>query len=231
VCKTIGILGGMGPLATVDLFQKIVMNTPVQVDQDHLKILIYNNPKIPPRVLGANQPEISPLSELMKSSTLLQQAGADFIIMPCHTAHIWFNDIKKAISIPFYSMVENTVQNVCCKYNDLENKKVLLLATETTVNFKLYQQAFENTAYQIIVPNHREQEIINQTIKNVKRGNMTKESVSKLNEIINAYNQKGVFMLLGCCTEIPIMFPHFNAEMEMIDPTLLLAKMAIKKAL
>ncbi|GIN90209.1 aspartate racemase [Siminovitchia terrae] len=229
MCRTIGILGGMGPYATVDLFQKIVMNTPAQVDQDHLKILIYNNPKIPPRVLGVNRPSNSPKSELINSALLLQQAGADFIIMPCHTAHIWFNDVKNEISIPFYSMVENTVQAVSLEYKNLENKKIVLLATETTVNSELYQKAFDNTPFQIIVPNLREQKIIDHAIKNVKGGKKNKQSLGRVNEIINAYHQKGVSKLLGCCTEIPLMFPYFNTESEMIDPTLLLAKMAIKK--
>ncbi len=185
VCKTIGILGWMGPYETVDLFQKIVMNTPDHVDQDHIKIIIYNNPKIPPRVLDVTQPATSPKSELINSAILLQQAGADFIIMPCHTAHIWFNDVKKEISIPFYSMVENTVQAVSLEYENLSNKKVLLLATETTVNSELYQKVFENTPFEIIVPNLREQKIVDHAIKNEKEGTKNKQSLRKLNQKIN----------------------------------------------
>lgn len=228
--KTIGILGGMGPLATADLFQKIIINTPAETDQDHLKIIIYNNPKIPPRVLNVNEPDDSPLPELIKSAVMLQQAGADFIIMPCHTAHIWFTQIENAISIPFYSLVENTVQAVTQQYQNIANKKILLFATETTVSSCLYQKSFRNTSFQMIVPTFQEQKIIDQAIKYVKGGKLNHPLIDDLNQIINAYNQEGVSLLLGCCTEIPLMFPYFHTKMELIDPTLLLAQMTINNA-
>lgn len=229
--KTIGILGGMGPFATVDLFEKIIMNTPAQTDQDHLKIMIYNNPKIPPRVLDVRESADHPLPQLIKSAVILQQAGADFIIMPCHTAHIWFNEIKKEISIPFYSMVENTVQDVSIHYKHIKNKKILLLATEITISSCLYQKSFENTSFQIIVPTSEEQKVVDLAIKRVKGGNKNNSFIDELNQIVDAYHQEGVSMLLGCCTEIPLMFPYLNSQIECIDPTLLLAKMAIKNAL
>ncbi|ULT57365.1 amino acid racemase [Neobacillus drentensis] len=161
----------------------------------------------------------------------MQQSGADFIITPCHTAHIWFNEVKKAISIPFYSMVENTVQALSLMHKNPKNHKVLLLATETTIHSQLYQKAFENTSFKIIIPNSQEQGIVDHAIKNVKDGIMDNPFVPKLNELINDYHLKGVSMVLGCCTEIPLMFPYFHTEMNMIDPTLLLAKMAIRIAI
>ncbi|WJV29945.1 amino acid racemase [Rossellomorea sp. AcN35-11] len=101
--KTIGILGGMGPAATVDLFQKIVANTEASRDQEHIKILIYNNPKIPPRMLVPKEGQ-DPVPEIIRSARLIEQAGADFIIMPCHTAHIWYDHIQRATTVPFLQL-------------------------------------------------------------------------------------------------------------------------------
>lgn len=227
-----GILGGMGPFATVDLFQKIVENTPAELDQDHLKILIYNNPKIPPRIQSTDQ-STSPLPELIKSATLLQEAGADFLIMPCHTAHIWYAEVQKQLSIPLYSLIENTVKATSQLYGNKENNKLLLLATKTTVHSELYQNGFKNTSFSLIVPNSDEQKVVDHAIKVVKSGKISthNSSIHELNQIINRYNNDGVSLLLGCCTEIPILYRFFQTKMEMIDPTLLLAKLAITKAM
>ncbi len=99
--KTVGILGGMGPLATVDLFAKIVENTPAVLDQDHLRIIIDNNPQIPPRVEAILQGGEDPLPAMVASAKLLAAAGADFIVMPCNTAHYWLDGLRAAVAVPF----------------------------------------------------------------------------------------------------------------------------------
>ena len=229
--KTIGILGGMGPIATIDLFQKIVDHTPAQIDQDHLKILIYNNPKIPPRI--QTNGFASPLSELIQSAITLQNAGADFLIMPCHTAHIWYEEVKNQLSIPFYSIVKNTVKATNELYRNEDNNKILLLATETTIQSGIYQKEFKKSSFSVVVPNSDEQKLVDNAIKSVKSGKISAQNCSfnELNQMINRFSDNGVSILLGCCTEIPIVYQYFQTKMEMIDPTLLLAKMAITKTL
>ncbi|MCP1126246.1 amino acid racemase [Bacillus sp. 3103sda1] len=224
--KTIGILGGMGPAATLDLFHKIILNTPVQTEQEHHRIIIYNNPKIPPRTQHSY-----PLPELVKSAILLEKAGADFIIMPCNTAHIWLEQIKATIQIPFYSIIETTVESIFLEEKDSTNKKILLLATETTINDGLYQKAFHNTPYEIITPIKEEQNIIDNTIKDVKLGKISSNQYLKdLNRILNVYKEIGISVIIGGCTEIPLLFHLFKTDMKMVDPTLLLAKLAVQKA-
>jgi aspartate racemase len=229
VLKKIGILGGMGPFATLDLLQKIVINTPAQTDQEHLPIIIYNNPQIPPRLIDAQKP--NPLPELIKTAVTLEQAGADFIVMPCHTAHNWINQLRNEVTIPFYSIIENTVQEVAEEFETKKNKQILLLATKTTIQAQLYQEAFKNSSFEIIIPNETEQKLVDAAITNVKGGQQANnQSIGMLNQMINAYSNKNIKMLLGCCTEVPLMFPYLKTEMELIDPTLKLAIMAIKKA-
>ena len=97
--KIIGILGGMGPEATADLFYKIIKLTPAKKDQEHLRIIIDNNPKIPDRTKAILYKGENPLPELIKTAQNLEKAGANFIIMPCNTAHYYHHEIQKIINI------------------------------------------------------------------------------------------------------------------------------------
>ena len=229
--KTIGILGGMGPHATIDLFNKIVCNTPSKVDQDHHSIIIYNNPKIPPRMYAFDKGAESPLQELIRSAIVLESAGADFIIMSCNTAHIWLDELKRNINIPFYSMIENTVEHLL-KLKASRIEKMLLFATESTIQAHLYQNALVNSSYRIVVPKVDEQQLVNRAIKDVKTGKIsTNNYINDLNLIIQKYKSNGISIAVGGCTEIPLLFPYIDTDIMMIDPTLLLAKMAINKAM
>jgi aspartate racemase len=108
--KILGIIGGMGPLATVNLFNKIVINTDAQNDQEHIHMLVDNNINIPDRtafLLGTGE---DPTEELIKSAVRLEKAGADFLIMPCNTAHHFYEVIKEKINIDFLNMIEETVK-------------------------------------------------------------------------------------------------------------------------
>lgn len=228
--KTIGILGGMGPLATIDLFNKIVCNTPAKKDQDHHSIVIYNNPQIAPRVYPFDKGNENPLRELIRATRILETAGVDFIIMPCNTAHIWLNVLKRNVNVPFYSMIENTVQHLLeCKVSRYE--KILLLATEATIRAHLYQNALTNTSYRIVVPKADEQRLVNRAIEEVKAGKIKSNScINDLNQLIQKYQTEGISIVIGGCTEIPLLFPFIDTNLTMIDPTLLLAQMAIHKA-
>ena len=106
--KIIGILGGMGPEATIDLFQKIVKLTPAQQDQEHLRIIIDNNPKIPDRTKAILHGGENPLPELIKTAQNLERAGADFIIIACNTAHYYLPEIQKTVNITIFSIMQET---------------------------------------------------------------------------------------------------------------------------
>ena len=97
--KTIGILGGMGPEATIDLYYRIIKATPACKDQDHIKTIIYSNPKIPDRTKAILSEGRSPLPELLSTASAIKRAGADFIIIPCNTAHYFINALRKKNSL------------------------------------------------------------------------------------------------------------------------------------
>lgn len=228
--KTIGILGGMGPKATVDLFEKIISNTPVKADQDHFRILIDNNPKIPSRVDAFANKQSDPLPALIQSALTLERAGADFIVMPCHTAHIWIDQLQKSVSIPFYSMIENTVSYII--ENQINTQKMIIFATPTTIEKQLYQKLFQKNDLHFILPSMSEQQIIYDSILKVKSGYIEDNPyIDTVNEILCSYKKQGVTTLLAACTEIPLLYPFLSKDIEMLDPTLMLAKLAIQKGL
>jgi aspartate racemase len=228
--KVIGILGGMGPLATIDLFGKIVRNTPAKQDQDHFRILIYNNPKIPSRIDAILNGAENPLQELSRTAQVLAAAGAEFIVMPCHTAHYWYEELQANTPVPIVNMIRNTVVTIQANYPDLANH-ILLLSTTATLKMKLYQKAFQSYGFQLHVPNPLEQELIQSTIKEAKASRIESNPyLEPFTHIINRYQAKGLKAILGACTEIPLLFPYLDTKMIKLDPTLMLALSAIRIA-
>ncbi len=218
-------------MATVDLFKKIVAYTPAATDLDHIPIIIYNNPQIPSRVDAILDGKENPVTELMRTARRLENAGADFIIIPCHTAHVWFSEIQAAIQIPIYSMIENTVSCIEVHYRHLSDR-ILLLGTKAILQKRLYQNAFEQKGLKLHVPESYEQDMVASAILEVKGSLIEKNSyIVPLNQMLNQYYASGVTAVLGACTEIPLLFPYLDLKIEKLDPTLMLANMAIVLAI
>ena len=225
--KTIGIIGGMGPEATLDLFYKIIKNTPAKKDQEHIHLIIDNYPQIPDRtqfILGKGE---NPLPYLLKSAKLLENAGADAICMPCNTAHFFVEDIRKNINVPFISIVESVLKDI--KKNYINVERIGLLATEGTIAGKVYHRIFEKEGYTIVVPEKSIQKKIMDVIYSVKAGKI-KEKVKLMQECIDKISNKAD-ILVAACTEIPILIPHIESKVPIIDATLSLAKSVVEFAL
>lgn len=136
--KVIGILGGMGPAATVDIFNRIVNLTPATIDQEHIRIIIDNNPHIPSRVAAILGEDTSPLPTMVEMAQGLQKMGADFIIIPCNTASFYIENLRKKVDIPVFSIVEETTKWLLEKRPQV--RIVGLLATEMTLRTGIYQK-------------------------------------------------------------------------------------------
>ena len=226
--KTIGILGGMGPMATADLLIKIIQNTPARLDQDHPRIIIDNNPKIPSRIQAILAATEDPLSEMVKSGLFLEKAGVDFILIPCCTAHFWLKELQQRVKAPIYNMIEATVAYIG---EQRYSKQILLLASTATVQTDLYQKAFRTRDLKLVIPTPAEQEIVAAAIDQVKAGLIERNPYLKpLNLILKRYMSKEISTVLGGCTEVPLLFPFLEGGMIKIDPTLILARLAIARA-
>lgn len=225
----VGVLGGMGPMATVDLFKKIVENTPAHCDQEHLRIIIDNHPQIPPRVEAILHGGASPLPYLIESAQLLEKAGATFIVIPCNTAHYWYEQIQAAVHIPIYHIIDNAAAYIQTHY---AITRTMLLATIATVQTGLYQKSFAAKGMALSVPTPAEQQIVDAALDDVKAGYIgNNHYLPTLRQIMDQYATQGIHAFIGGCTEIPLLFPYLNGNYEKFDPTLMLARIAVEKAM
>ena len=221
--KTLGIIGGMGPLATVKLFEKIVLLTDAKNDQGHIHTIIDSNTNIPDRteyILGG---EDNPLRELIKSAKRLEDAGAEFLIMPCNTAHYFYADIIKSIKIPFLNMIEETAKHIKENY---DFKEVGLLATSGTYKSKVYEKIFNDYGLNIVNPREEEKENVMELIYNIKKGIHQENLDSFYNTMENIENQGGNLFILGC-TELSVAVDMYKLKGNFIDPMDAIAKSAI----
>lgn len=227
--KIIGILGGLGPEATAELFLRIIRATPAKRDQDHLPIIIFNNPQIPDRTAAILYGGESPLIELIKTAQRLERAGADFIIMPCNTAHYYYDELKSSVKIPFLNMIELTVKRVLNVYPNV--KLVGLMATTGTVKTGLYQKYFENYGVKVIVPSDEEQHIVMSGIYDgVKAGDLNLGRRLLL-DVANKLIANGAELIILGCTEISIVIKNGDLKVPVVDPLQVLAEEAVKLAL
>jgi aspartate racemase len=222
--KILGILGGMGPLATVDLFKKIVESTDADCDQEHIRIIIDNNTSIPDRAEFLLNGGISPYKNLLESALRLKDNGVDYIIMPCNTAHYFYEDLKNAVNIPFLSMIEETAKYLK-KMFSLE-KKIGLLATEGTCKLKIYHNILEKYGIEVSVPTDFYQKSVTDAIYNLKSGIYQKNFDGFYETIETMKNFEVNRFILGC-TELPVLFQKYNLNINSISPTNILAESVI----
>jgi aspartate racemase len=230
--KVIGILGGMGPEATIDLFTKIVKGTKARKDQDHLRILIDNNPKVPDRTLAIQGKGPSPLPQLVRSAKGLERAGADFIIIPCVTAHYYYEPLQKRIRISILHIVDETVKYVKHRWKGI--KKIGLIATTGTIHTGLFQKAFSPTGIELILPNPEIQKgwvmeaIYGKSgIKAVGPSEGSKRLIFKASEILI---HQGAQAIIAGCTEVPLVLKEGDLSVPVIDTISTLAQAAILMA-
>ena len=223
----VGVLGGMGPEATIDLFAKIVHLTPVSQDQDHLRIVIDNNPGIPNRQKAILENGPSPAPMLIETAKNLAAAGAHFIVMPCNTAHYWIEEIRKAVTIPIVDMIEATANEATRLYPSL--RIVGLMAATGTVRSGLYQWKLRNAGIKVISPTDADQAALMQTIYSIKAGDLSKSSTTAI-ELGRRLVDAGAEAIILGCTEIPLVIKTGDLPVRVIDATQVLAIRTIEIA-
>ncbi|ENL8514066.1 aspartate/glutamate racemase family protein [Providencia rettgeri] len=222
--KILGMLGGMGPGATADAFIKLINNTHASKDQEHIPIIIVSLPDIPDRTENIIYNGPSPLPAMIHSLKILESAGVSCIIMPCNTAHYWYEDLKKEININFISIIDAA----CKKIIEDNVKKVALLATTATIHTKLYQEKLNVNNIECIVPDEVNQYKIMQSIILYKSGDLAKAR-ELLYPYISQLKSRGIDKFVMGCTEIPLILDELskNNPEDFIDATEALIKEAI----
>ncbi|WP_458862764.1 cysteate racemase [Acidaminobacterium chupaoyuni] len=222
--KAIGILGGMGPLATADLFKKIVLMTKVTCDNDHIHIYIDNNSKIPDRTTAILCGGTDPVPAMGESAQKLNQMGADVLIMPCNTAHYFLDRIKPFSKAPFISILEQTA----LRCRQLRGQTpVGLLGTTGTINTGIYKRELEAHGIPCIEPNEEQKELLMELIFAVKAGSHDLDRPAVEAMLAEMKSRGAEYFILGC-TELPIVAEWLDLKEDFIDPTTELARAAIE---
>lgn len=228
--KTIGILGGMGPAATADLMMKIIDMTDAATDQEHIPMLVDSNTRIADRTAAIEGKGESPLPEMLASAKRLESAGADFIIIPCNTAHYFVPDIEERISIPIVHMPIETANLL--KQRGI--KSAAVLATRGTYLSGQYEKVLGDKGINPIIPDPKQQEVLMTLIYDyIKKGITDPDDLPRdeIVSIIDDLKSKGAEALLLACTELPLAFDILDLyDDSCVDPTAVLAAAAIREA-
>jgi aspartate racemase len=230
--KIVGILGGLGPAATVDIFDKIISHTPASCDQEHIRIIIENNPQIPDRTANLQNRGEDPSLAMLATAQKLKESGADVIIIPCNTAHAFWEKVKEHIDIPVLSMIEETALFIKKNYPDC--KHVGLLATSGTVGTGLYAEALQRHSLTAVNPDAGSQEnLVMEAIYGqggIKAGNTTGLPYEQLKTAAEELIEKGAQAIILGCTEIPLVLKNGQLPVPLIDASEVLAKAAVNYA-
>ncbi len=232
--KIIGIVGGMGPSATVDLMDKIIRCTPAATDQQHLKMVIEHNPQIPDRTEHLLGDGPDPTDAIYATCKKLESAGTDMIAIPCNTAHAFFARIQSRLSIPIVNMLQATVEFLQHAHPDI--RKVGLLATSGTIKSGVYRDVFEATDYDLLVPEQGFQQKLMNVIygdKGIKAGYTDGECLEEFQLVSDHLTNKGAEIIILGCTELPLL--KLNAlttqsgeePVVFVDPTWVLARKCV----
>lgn len=232
--KVIGVLGGMGPEATLDCFGKIIENTPAGTDQQHLRVIIDSNPKIPDRtaaIVGTGQ---SPVPAIVKGCQALERAGADFIIIPCVSAHFFIEEIQLQSPLPILSIIDVIAETIARDHPEIH--VVGLMATTGTVKGEKFQIRLAEDGIMTVVPDEHDQLKIMAAIYDIKnaqpqrsRADITAELIAAAERLISK-KPDGAQAIIAGCTEIPLAMHQKHLSVPYFDALTILARTAIRKA-
>ena len=224
----LGIMGGMGPLATCDLYKKIIEHTEAITDKEHLHIIIDSNTQIPDRtayILGHGE---DPRPEMISSIKRLESAGADYIVIACNTAHYFYDDVVKHTKVKVIHMIEETAKFLNKTYPD--RKEFLLLSTKGTYKSEIYQKAFKKNGLKVLEPNLSDKDVIMDWIYKIKASNFD-ISRGEYKSLVLRYLDFGDSPVILGCTELSLLpnLIHLRKE-QYVNPTLVLAQYCVELA-
>ena len=227
----IGILGGMGTQAGLDFCNKLAKFYRGKLDQDYPMFVLYNKSNTPRRPENLKKYN-KILKELVSGCKMLEKNKCKFIVMPCNTAHYWHKDVQKKINIPLLSMPKEVflhTKKVCKK-----NCKIGLLATEATINTKIYHNYLSRN-FELVTPTKNlQKKCVNKAIQLVKSGKV-KEAEKIIGPAVRYLIKIRCKKIILGCTEIPIAifayksFKKAKKSKIFIDPNLLLANVCMRK--
>lgn len=220
--KIVGILGGMGPEATIDLMARILKLTPAKDDVDHIHCIVDNNPKVPSRIKaiieGTGE---SPAPCMADMARKLEASGADLLVIPCNTAHYYHRDVQAAVHVPVLNLIELTAREVRSAVPGV--RKVGLLASPAVRMTRLYEMAFHPMGIEVVYPSPQEEERLFAIIREIKTGARGEKIQRTVGEVVASVASLGAEVGVIACTELSVV-TDVAFPMSMFDAADILAK-------
>ena len=227
--RIVGIIGGMGPEATVDLMQRVINATPAKDDSDHIRMLVDNNPKIPSRIKALiEKTGESPGPCMAGVARGLEKQGADFLVIPCNTAHHYYKDVVDAVNVPVLNLCELTSNHVKKALPNV--RRVGLLSSSALQLIHLYEPWFERFDTQVLYPEGDNQQAVMDLIRAVKANRHTQEQLDAYNKAARDLEDQGAECLIVACTELSVIGNKLRTSLPVFDASELLAQKIVQKS-
>ena len=224
--KRLGIFGGMGPAASAEFVTRLVAQTPATCDQEHIPFVLWNNPQVPDRSTSLRNEDDRPLPFLLQGVQVLKAVGCDLVVIPCNTAHFWYDDMIK-LKVPIVHIVDSVADAL--RDAGVENGTIGVMGTQATVELGLYQNKLNKGGWDCIVPSKEEMDTLVQPAIDMIKGGKITESQPIIMKVVHNLIERGARAVVLGCTELPlaITIPNENG-IPIINSIDSLVKSAIK---
>lgn len=233
--RVVGVLGGMGPAATWDFCRLLLEATPAARDQDHLRVLIDNDPTVPDRNAAIAGSGPSPAPHLAAMARGLVAAGAELLVMPCNGAHAFADAVREAApEVPFLSLIDATVEATLARLPQVQ--AVGLLATDGTLAARLYHDAFARAGVRALAPTADDQRALMAAIYDLKSGRADDATRGSVRAVTERLAAAGAAAVIAACTEVPLLIREGDvhvagAALPLIASTDALVARTVREAL
>jgi aspartate racemase len=223
--KRLGILGGMGPAASAEYITRLIQQTPASCDQEHIPFVLWNEPRTPDRSTSLRNGDNRPLPYLLQGMQVLKDAGCNFVVIPCNTAHFWYDELIK-LRVPIVHIVDSVAYSLCDA--DVNNGTIGIMGTQATIELGLYQDRL--TDWNCIVPTQEEMDtLVQPAIDLIKSGDMSR-AYDMFMIVIDSLIARGARAVVLGCTEIPLAVDQNRRDgIPLINSIDSLVKAAIKE--
>ncbi|HEX4325918.1 MAG TPA: amino acid racemase [Burkholderiales bacterium] len=222
----LGVLGGMGPLATADFLAKVAAATPAARDQDHIPLVAWSVPQVPERVPAILGDGPSPLPAMLAGVRALRAAGAEAIAIACNTAHYWYDELVEQGGVPILHIADAALLEA--RRHAPQGRRIGLLATSGTLAAGFYQTRFQQAGYATLLPPADDQESLHQAIQRVKAGDIA-GAAALAETVAQRLLAAGADVLVVGCTELPLALAGADTGLRarMVDATAALAAASV----
>ncbi len=227
--RLVGVIGGMGPEATIDFMARVVEHTPSDIDQDHVRMLVDHNPRVPSRQLAMCGEGEDPGPVLADMARRLEDSGAEFLVMPCNAAHGWQDDIIAATSIPFISIIDESL-SAALEYAG-DSGAIGLLTTPACFAAGLYQRVLSDSGREAVLQSPEELHEAIAFIDRIKAGDQSEPVVTGLRRLADVLVSRGAKTVIAACTELPLVLDQSMLSVPLVASTDVLAKKTVALAL